>query len=162
MYSWLVFLHVLGVFGFLMAHGISASVAFKLRNERNAERIRALLDLSSSSLGILHGSIGVLLLTGVIVGFLGRWWGRGWIWLALGLLIAIYIYMGIAGSGYYSQVRKAAGLEYMEGFKPRPPAEPATSEEIEALLNRSRPVQLAVIGFGSLAVIAWLMMFKPF
>ena len=162
MYTWLVFLHVLGVFGFLMAHGISASVAFKLRHERNPERMRALLDLSSSSLGILHGSIGVLLLTGVIVGFLGRWWGRGWIWLSMGLLIAVYVYMGIARSDYYSQVRKAAGLGYMEGFKLRPPAEPANSAEIEALLNHSRPVQLAVIGFGSLAVIAWLMMFKPF
>jgi hypothetical protein len=129
-----------------MAHGISVSVAFKLRGERNPERIRALLDLSGSTLGVLHGSIGVLFLTGIIVGFMGRWWGRGWIWLALGLLIAIYVYMGIAGSGYYSQVRKAAGLEYMEGFKPHPSGEPASSEEIGALLNRSRPIQLAVTG----------------
>lgn len=162
MYAWLVFLHVLGVFGFLMAHGVSVSVAFKLRRERNPERMRALLDLSSSSLGVLHGSIGLLLLTGIIVGFIGRWWGRGWIWLSLILLIAIYVYMGIAGSDYYSQVRKAAGLEYMEGFKSRPPSEPASSEEIDTLLDRSRPVQLAVAGFGSLVVIAWLMMFKPF
>jgi hypothetical protein len=145
-----------------MSHGISVSVAFKLRHERNPERMRALLDLSSSTLGILHGSIGVLFLTGIIVGFMGRWWGRGWIWLSLGLLIAIYVYMGIAGSGYYSQVRKAAGLEYMDGFKLRPPVEPASSEEIESLLSRSRPIQLAVIGFGNLAIIAWLMMFKPF
>jgi len=83
-----------------MSHGISVSVAFKLRHERNPERMRALLDLSSSSLGILHGSIGVLLLTGLLSDCPGRWWGRGWIWLSLGLLITIYFYMGIAGSGY--------------------------------------------------------------
>jgi hypothetical protein len=135
---------------------------YALRHERSPVRIRALLDLSSNSLGILHGSIGVLLLTGIITGFLGRWWGRGWIWLSLGMLIAIYIYMGIAGSGYYSQVRKAAGLEYMDGIKSHPAVEPSSSEEIEVLLTNSRPVQLAVIGFGSLAIIAWLMMFKPF
>jgi hypothetical protein len=162
MYLWLVFLHVLGVFGFLMAHGVSASIAFALRRERNLERVRALLNLSSSSLGVLHGSIGVLFLTGIIAGFIGRWWGQGWIWLSLGLLIAIYVYMGIAASGYYSLVRKAVGLAYMQGFKPQPPSEVASVEEIDALLSRSRPVTLAVIGFGSLAVIAWLMMSKPF
>lgn len=34
MYPWLVLLHVLGVFGFLMAHGVSVGVAFALRQER--------------------------------------------------------------------------------------------------------------------------------
>ena len=73
MYPWLVFLHVLGVFGFLMAHGISAGAAFALRRERNLERVRALLDLSSSSLGILHSSIMILFLTRIVIGFMGRW-----------------------------------------------------------------------------------------
>ena len=110
MYSWLVFLHILGVFGFLMAHGVSASVAITLRRERNPERIRSLLDLSSSSIGILHSSIFLLLLTGIINGFIGQWWGRGWIWVSLGLLIAVYVYMGIAASSFYGRVRKATGL----------------------------------------------------
>lgn len=162
MYPWLVFLHVLGVFGFLIAHGVSASAAFALRRDRNLERVRALLDLSSSTLSILHSSIVILFLTGIIAGFMGRWWGRGWIWLSLGLLIAIYVYMSITASGFYSQVRKAVGLAYMQGFKSHPPDEPASVEEIDALLNRSRPVLLTMTGFGSLVVIAWLMMFKPF
>jgi len=162
MYPWLVFLHVLGVFGFLMAHGVSAGVAFALRRERNLERVHALLNLSSSSLGILHGSISLLFVTGIIVGFMGQWWSRGWIWLSLGLLVAIYVYMGIAASGFYGKVRKATGLAYMDGFKSRPPAEPASAEEIDALLGRARPMRLAVIGFGGLLIIAWLMMFKPF
>ena len=34
MYSWIVFVHVLGVFGFLLAHGAAAVVAFRLRGER--------------------------------------------------------------------------------------------------------------------------------
>jgi len=162
MYPWLVLLHILGVFGFLMAHGISVAVAFTLRRERELERIQALLNLSSSTLGVLHSSIGILFLTGIVAGFIGRWWSQGWIWLALGLLIAIYVYMGIAASGYYGQVRKAVGLAYMQGFKPQPPAEVSSVEEIDALLNHSRPAWLAVVGFGSLAIIAWLMMVKPF
>jgi uncharacterized membrane protein len=162
MYPLLVFLHVLGVFGFLMAHGISVGVAFTLRQERNPERIQALMNLSSSSLGILHGSLAILFLTGIVIGFIGHWWSRGWIWLSLGLLIAIYIYMGLAASGYYSQVRKAAGLAYMQGFKPHPAGEPAGPEVIDTLLRGSRPIWLALVGFGSLAMIAWLMMAKPF
>lgn len=130
MYPWLVLLHMLVVFGFLMAHGIAVSVAFNLRRERELDRIQALLNLSSSTLGVLHGSIAILFLTGIIAGFLGHWWDRGWIWLSLGLLIAMYVYMGIAASGYFSQVRKAVGLAYMQGSKPHPAGEPASPEEI--------------------------------
>ncbi len=39
---------MLGVFGFLLAHGTSAGVAFALRRERNAEEIDALLSRSGS------------------------------------------------------------------------------------------------------------------
>jgi uncharacterized membrane protein len=162
MYPWFLSLHVLGVFGFLMAHGISVGVAFTLRRERKLENIQALLNLSSSTLRVLHGSIAILLITGIVIGFIGHWWSRGWIWLSLGLLIAIYIYMGAAASGYYGQVRKAAGMAYMQGFKPHPAGEPASPDEMDALLGSSRPIWLAMVGFGSLAAIAWLMMFKPF
>jgi uncharacterized membrane protein len=152
----------LGVFGFLMAHGISVGVAFTLRRERKLEHIQALLNLSSSTLGMLHSSIGILLLSGIVSGFIGHWWSRGWIWLSLGLLIGMYTYMGIAASGYYAQVRKAAGLAYMQGFKPHPAGEPAPAEEINTLLSRPLPIWLALAGFGSLAIIVWLMMVKPF
>jgi len=162
MYRWLVFLHVLSVFGFLMAHGISVGVAFNLRRERELARIQALLNLSSRSLAALHGSITILFITGIVIGSIGHWWSQGWIWLSLGLLIAIFTYMGIAASGYYSQVRKAVGLPHMKGFKQRLPTEPACADEINALLNHLRPIWLALLGFGSLAIIAWLMMSKPF
>jgi hypothetical protein len=33
---------------------------------------------------------------------------------------------------------------------------------LEALLGRSQPSLLTGIGFGGLAVIAWLLLFKPF
>ena len=52
LYPWIVFLHVAGVFLFFMAHGTSMAVGFRLRQERDPARVRALLDLSSWSLGI--------------------------------------------------------------------------------------------------------------
>ena len=161
MYLWIVYLHVLAVFGFLMSHGISVAVAFTLRKERKPERISVLLNLSGSSIGILNASILILLLTGIVSGFIGRWWGRGWIWLSLGLLIAISVYMSMVATGFYHQVRKAIGEPYMVNYKPQPAVEPASNEEVDRLLNQSRPVVLAVVGLGGLALITWLMVFKP-
>jgi hypothetical protein len=162
MYPWIVFLHVAGGFTFVLAHGASASVAFALRRERNPERIRALLDLSSGSFNVMYLSLLVLLAAGIVAGFMQKWWGQGWIWTALGLLIAIMVGMTVFGTLFYGKVRKAAGLQYMESFKPHPPLEPASAAELEALLARGQPVLITVIGFGGLLLILWLMMFKPF
>jgi len=41
----------------MLAHGASVSVAFALRRERNLERIRALLDLSSGSFNVMYLSL---------------------------------------------------------------------------------------------------------
>lgn len=162
MYPWLVYLHLLGLFGFLLAHGASSSAAFALRRERNLERVRALLELSANSYGVMYGALLVLLLSGISAGVLGQWWGRAWIWVSVILLIVILAAMGMLGSRTYGFVRKAAGLPYFEGMKQQPAAEPASADEIDALLAKGDPVLLTLIGYGGLAVIAWLMTFKPF
>ena len=162
LYPILNFLHVLGVFSFLMAHGVSAGVAFALRRERNLERVRALLSLSGGSYGLMYLSLLVLLLTGIITGFLGKWWGQGWIWVALVLLIAIVVAMSVIGSRTYGAARKATGLPYFEGGKPHPPLETASQEQIDAILEKGQPHLLTAIGVGGIVIIAWLMMFKPF
>lgn len=162
MYQWLVFLHILGIFGLLLAHGASVSVSFALRRERRLERVRALLELSSNSYGVMYLSLLVLLISGIVAGVMGNWWGRGWIWISLVLLIGITAAMGALGSRVYGGTRKAIGLPYFENWKIHPPIEPASAEAIDALLAKGNPVLLTIIGLGGLAVIAWLMMFKPF
>jgi len=162
MYLWIVWLHVIGGFGFILAHGASAAVAFRLRRERDLDRVRALLDLSGSTVAVLYISLLVLLVAGILAGFLGRWWGRGWIWLSLGMLLAIIIWMYLTVSRSYSLVRKAVGQPYMAGGRPQPAVEPASTEEINLLLARGQPVLQTVVGFGGLVIILWLMMFKPF
>jgi hypothetical protein len=162
MYSWLVFLHLAGALGFMMAHGASASVAFALRRERNPERVRSLLELSADSYGVMYLSLLVLIVSGIMAGFVGQWWGRGWIWAALGVLIAIGAAMSMLGSRLYSGARKAAGLPYFESGKRHPPLEPAGAAEIEARLAKGNPLLLTAIGLGGLVIILWLMVFKPF
>jgi len=70
--------------------------------------------------------------------------------------------MGVVAAGYYREVRKAVGLPYMANFKQQPAVPAAPPAEIDALLNRSQPIWLALVGFGGLALLAWLMMVKPF
>jgi hypothetical protein len=162
MYRSIVFLHIAGIFGFLLSHGSSAGVAFALRHERKPERIRALLQLSGSALPVFYASLLVLIAAGVISAFMGHWWGQGWVWASIILLVAMVVAMWTIGSGHYHQVRKAVGMGYMQGFKFHPhEAEPATPEALEALLARGRPMLLAAIGYGGALVIAGLMWFKP-
>jgi hypothetical protein len=161
MYPWLVFLHVLGVFGFLIGHGVSAGVSFALRRERNVDRIRLLLQMSSGAASVAYGSLLVLLVTGILTGFMGQWWSWGWIWLAILLLVVLFGMMSALGSRIFNQVRLAVGLPASYG-KEQPRSEPVSAEELDALLKRLNPVLLSAVGFGGVALIGWLMMFKPF
>lgn len=164
MYNWLVFLHVLGGIIFFYSHGASGLAALRLRTERNPERIKAMLEVYATnfSFGLQYGSLLLLLGTGIITGFIAHWWNMGWIWVSLALLVAIIVSMYIIGTRYYSQVRKAIGMEYMEGGRPHSPMPPESPEEIEELLQKSPVMPLFIIGFGGLFVILFLMMFKPF
>jgi uncharacterized membrane protein len=155
MYRWWVFVHIVGVFGFLLAHGVSVGVSFRLRRERDPQRIAALLELSGSSLALFNGSVVVLLVAGVVAGFLGHWWGQGWIWTALGLLVATSVAMSVLARPFYKRIRLIA--EALSSG-----SEAVTEEQFVSILRSSRPLTIAGLGFAALLVILWLMMFKPF
>jgi hypothetical protein len=110
----------------------------------------------------MYLSLLVLLAAGIIAAFMGQWWGRGWIWVSLGLLVVIIAAMGAMGSRYYGEARKMAGMPYFAKGKVQPPLPPASADEIFAVLARANPMLLTVIGLGGFAIIAWLMRFKPF
>ncbi len=154
MYNWWVFLHIAGVFGFLTAHGVSVGVAFKLRRERDPQRILALNELSSSSISLFYASLGVLFLGGIVAGFMGDWWGQAWIWVAIGVLIATSIAMYAIAHPYYRRVAfvaraKAGGSTAV------------TDEQLDEILLSHVPFTLAAIGFGAILFILYLMIFKP-
>ncbi len=162
MYRWLVYIHILAVFIFLLAHGGSASVAFRLRRESERSRLAALLDLSSASLGVTYLSLLVLLIAGIILGFLGKWWGLGWIWGSLALLVLMAVAMYIRASIPFNRVRQAAGLPFFDGRRTQPAAPPASDEVVRAAAAAIRPAEVTVTGILPIAIILWLMMFKPF
>ena len=155
MYRWWVFVHIVGVFGFLATHGVSMVVTFRLRRERDPGRVVELITFSSSSIGPFWTFLGLLLLGGVVAGFLGDWWGYIWIWGAIVVLVVVTIAMYLLARPYYRRVglvarAMAAGSSAV------------TPEQFDRLLRSPRPLAVAGVGLGGILVILWFMMFKPF
>ena len=165
MYQWLVFAHVLGVFGFLFAHGTAAAVAFALPRQREVERVRVLLDLSRGATLVSDIFLLVLLAAGITAGFMGTWWGQGWIWTALGLFILLSVTMTLIGSRSINRIRRlvqAGNPSRPEKTISHSSLDLSTEKQLAVLLTATHPWLLTVIGGGGFALILWLMMFKPF
>ena len=109
MYGVVVLLHVLGAFAFVMAHGVSMFIGFRLRSERDPARQVLLFELSSPGMRLMYLGLGVLLLAGILAGFLGELWGRLWIWAALGTLVVVIAVMYSVATPFYGRMRAAAG-----------------------------------------------------
>jgi uncharacterized membrane protein len=151
MYLWWKLVHLVGVLGFLAAHGTTAAVAGRLRREREPARIRSLLALSGATRPWMYLSLVVLLVGGIVDGFLGHWWGSGWIWTALILLVAMLVAAFPLAVPYYVRVRRAVADD--AGTPP---------DELATLLSSPRPIVIAVVETVGLLVIVWLMVLKPF
>lgn len=159
LYPWIVYVHVAGVLVFMLGHGASVAVAFKVRGERDPQRIQALLQLSTWALGMFYVGVLLLLGAGVWAGFTpginGSWWGSGWIWTALVIFVLTMFAMYAIASTYYKRVRTI--VDAMVGG-----SEAVSSDRLAQVLSGPRPWLLAVIGFGSILFILYLMLFKPF
>lgn len=163
MYMWVVFAHILGVFGFLLAHGSAAAVTFRLRKERNVERIRALLDLSRSVAIIARVSLFLLLLAGIALGFMGHWWGQGWIWASLGVFVLMSVSMSPLAQRSFTQLRQLTQAQGVSATRSQAsPAGVIVDKQLDAIAAGLHPVALTAVGVGGLTIILWLMMFKPF
>lgn len=149
LYRIIVFLHVISVFGFLLSHGASVSMAFALKRERDLQKIRLLLGLSGTSYPLMGFTLLASVVFGIIAAFQGHWWGFGWIWTSIALLVVILALMYFLGSKVYGAAREAA-------------EQPASDESLFVILEKSNPVLLTLIGYGGYAIIAWFMMVKPF
>ena len=154
MHRWWVFLHIAGVFGFLMAHGVSVYVTLRLPKEREPARVSQLLELSASSVGFMWNSIGALLVGGIAAGFTGHFWGQGWIWAAIVVLVLVMAAMYAMGTTWAKRLRTISGA--MAGG-----TQAVSDAQFDEILRSKRPYTIAAIGFVGLLVILWLMIFKP-
>lgn len=162
LYPLLVVVHVMAALLFALAHGVSVAVALRLRTERDLDRVRALLDLSASTIGTVYASLVLLVLAGVVAAVWHNWLFRyAWPWLALAILVLSMLTMHQRGSIYYNAVRRAAGLRTYQD-PPDRPAPPVNETVLWRLLRSYRAEELAITGTVALAVTTWLMVAKPF
>ena len=159
---WLIFLHILSALTFYMAHGTSVAMAFKIRKETDFTRIRAMLDLSWSTMILMGVSFLIMGLTGIIMPFMIHIWNKIWIWASIVLMLFVFIYMAMFNETSYKQLRRLVGLPYMKGGKELPAEPPSSPEEVAALLKKTSVTGLVLIGYVIPAIVLWLMVFKPF
>lgn len=161
---WLVVLHVLSAFGFLAVHGISMGVLFRVRKERDRGRLAALLEFSPTYLNALYLFLLVLLVSGIAAGILGGFWTNGelWLWVSLGLLIALTVAMYYFMTEPFVAMRSGLGIQGMQDKKKGIMPTPVGDAELAVLLTARRPVVGAALGIGTIVVITWLMEMKPF
>lgn len=145
-YVWLKFVHLAGLGMFLFGHGISGGVSFALRTRPVGDVSRALLQLSVWSYRIAYPGLLLLVATGVWMGFEGAWWGRGWIWSAIALLVLV------AGLMTY------LSLPFHRARESLKEADSVLAER----LDRTRPALAAWVGTIGVTGILFLMVFKPF
>src|SRR3989304_8087732 len=100
MYTVLRFLHVVSAFAFFLIHGATAAAMFALKRERDAKRVEGLLEIRDFATKWMGIPLGVLFISGIVMGFMGRWWNQTWIWLAIGVFLAVGLPMSGFGRPY--------------------------------------------------------------
>ena len=155
MYSWLVFVHLVGVVLFAISHGVSIAMAFSIRAERDPRIIASHLGNSLRATRITY----VALLLLAIGGFGAAWsadsLGQGWVLASIGVLIVVLVAMWSVATPYYMRLRGAIAPDPATG---QPPLD---GDQLAVMLDSRRPDILAAVGGFGLLVLVWLMVLKP-
>lgn len=153
-YQWWKFIHILGVVGFMAAHGTSMAATLLLRRYRDPQEIEGVLQLSAATVPAFYVSTIVLLVGGVGAGIVGGFFSRGWIWLSIALLIVVGLLMFPMARGYFRRLRMV--IELMES------GTTVTPVDFQRVLASGNPLVTAATGSVAIVFIIYLMVLKPF
>jgi uncharacterized membrane protein len=153
-YSWWKLIHLIGVVAFMAAHGTSIAATMVIRRMRDPQRISGVLQLSATTVLGFYVSTLVLLAGGIGAGIRGRWFAQGWIWLSLGLFVAVGILMFPMARGYFRRIRTV--IELTET------GTAVSQEDFVRVLNSGNPMITAATGSVAIIFIVYLMVIKPF
>jgi hypothetical protein len=134
----------------------------QIRRERDPARVRALLELSSRSLGLVYTALITLLIAGIAAGIMGGGVSKGWIWAAIVVLVVVIVLLFALASRYYGRVREAVGMRSYGTPKDAPDPTPVSAEELALLVDTRRADYIGLVGVIGILILLWLMMFKPF
>ncbi len=153
-YGWWKFIHLVGVVGFIAAHGTSMAATVLMRRVHEPQQVSGILQLSAATVSAFYFSTLVLLVGGIGAGVQGRWFEQGWIWVSLGLLVGVGILMFPMARGHFRRIRIV--LELMET------GTTVSRDDFVRVLNSGNPVLTAGTGFVAILLIVYLMVLKPF
>jgi hypothetical protein len=155
MYRWWVLLHIVGVAGFLTAHGVSMYVLYQVRAvDLDRAKIHGLLTFSGATTMPMYVSLLLLLVGGIAAGISGRWFSYAWIWISLLILLLTTAGMYVVAKPYFERLKAACEV--------RPSGVPRVSdEELKQILDGPATTTVAAIGGAGLLIILYLMVFKP-
>jgi uncharacterized membrane protein len=153
-YGWWKFIHLVGVVGFVGAHGTAMAATLLMRRIRAPQEVSGILQLSAATVSAFYVSTLVLLVGGIGAGVQGQWFDQGWIWVSIGLLIGVGILMFPMARGHFRRVRMV--LELMDT------GTTVSHDDFARVLNSGYPVLTAGSGAVALLLIVYLMVLKPF
>jgi hypothetical protein len=150
------FWHLVGVALFLLFHGVQVWAMFSLAPALpDRERIFDRAEQSRMATTPMYISLGLAIVAGVIAGINGSWFSRGWwLWGSIGVLLATVGAMSALAAPFMKKVREAT-TRWADGTYP------VSDERLEAMLRGPMPRAIAAIGSAGLAIILWLMVYKP-
>jgi hypothetical protein len=145
---------VAAVLALLGTHGVSMTVLYAIRKERDRAKILAMIGVSGQSIVPMYISIAAVTVFGVLLWVKVYTLKTYWIWLAIVILVATIGLMTATAKPYFARVKEACQL--------RPSGVPRVSdEELGEVLNSSKAHLITAIGVIGLAAILYLMVFKP-
>lgn len=161
-YPWIVLLHVVGAFLFVLSHGASVWVVNAIAREQDTRRIGALADVSGLSLSGAYVGLLLLLVGGIWAGIVANHFSRAWIWVALVVFFAVAIAMYVVATPFFKRLRLALGQRVQGMAKDAPDPTAAPDDQIVAIAAAAPAMALNAVGGIGLVVILWLMVVKPF
>jgi hypothetical protein len=159
MYNWLVFLHIFFALLFMLAHGVHAAALLKFRGEPDPERSLTFFNNVPDIKYVRYLTVAIGLF-GFAPAFMTVWWRQWWIWLSALVFLIVSWVMYKYGGGYYGIISDASN-RLIEAKKTDTNL-PAAQQKFDDARNSSQPMIVAIVGIVGLAIILWLMRFKPF
>ncbi len=154
-WQWWFFLHLAGVLAFVGAHGVSMFVLYRVRGERDRQKIAELIAFSGTTTKPMYIALAVLVVGGVGTAITLHVLSAWWLWVSIVILLVTIGLMTALAAPYFRRITAACEV--------RPSGVPRTSdEELEQLLGSGEAHVISAIGVIGLLAILYLMMFKPF
>ena len=151
---WL-FVHLVGMAGFLMAHGVSTFAMFQLRSVNgDRDQIFELCERSKRAVAPMYVSTGLLLVGGVAGGIAGKWFGEAWLWVSIFVLLVTMAAMSSITTPYMKKLRDGCTRWHDGSYT-------LSDEDLQAALDGPVISMTAGVGTLGLLIILYLMVYKP-